>query len=327
MLLLFLGVGAVGGFAQEESITTTSYKFLDVPPSPQSLANGGIILTYIDANPLLAFDNPALFGQETAGQLGLSYFNYMRGINALNAIYGSAIGDRGTWAVGVRALKYDEMQGYDTQGLATNKFTAMDAALEGLFSYDLTDNLRGGLALKAVYGVIEKYSAFALVSDAGLSYYDGKSGTSIGLTLTNVGGTLKSYGEQRSLPPWDIRVGYSQALSHAPFRVHVTLYGLSPYHIRTMGKGETSLKKVMRHFSLGAEFTPNEQFWVGVGYSPNTALSLSKQGARSLSGFSCGVGFNTDYLRLALSAAVYHPQVLGLMFSVSTNFGNDRFIF
>lgn len=312
---------------QKDAPDTHSYKFLDIPSSPYSLATGGLSLTYIDANPASSFDNPALFGQETAGQIYLSYFNYMRGIHAMNAIYGAGVGERGTWATGIRATHYGQMAGYDPNNVSTGTFSAMDAALQGLFSYDLTDKIRGGLALKMIYGHIESYNAWAIATDAGISYYDGAAGTSIGLALTNIGGTLKSFGSRRTLPPWDIRIGYSQALSHAPFRLHFVLHGLSPHHLRHIGMGQKTLNRIISHFTLGAEFTPNEQFWVGIGYNPNAAFTLPSSGSKSFSGLSLGVGFNHDHFRLALATAVYHPQVLGFMFSISTNLGSDRYIF
>ena len=341
--LLCLMIGTGGGielYAQQEGSNlsaasmpdgyepnTFAYRFLDLPSTPQSLAMGGMLLTFVEDNPGLAFDNPALYGQESAGQLYLSYFNYMRGVNNMNALYGSGVGDRGTWGVGVRSMLYGTMQGADAQGLKTAPFSALDLSVQGLFSYDLTPQLRGGLALKAIYGHVERYNAFALVADAGLSYFSEPAGASFALALTNAGGTIKGYGTQRSLPAWDIRLGYSQTFRHAPFRIHFTAYGLSPDNLRSMGKGEKWGRRLLRHLAFGAEYRPMESFWVGLGFNPSVAFDLSAQGARSLNGLSAGVGFKHQYFSIALAAAMYTPQAAGVMFSISTNFGNDRYSF
>lgn len=304
-----------------------TFGFLLQPPSAQSLAMGGKVISYIDANPGLALDNPALYGHEVAGRLYLSYFNYLRGSHSANVLYGLPLGERGAWAVSLRSTYYGKMPGYDVNGKATAPFQAMEMALSGLYSYDLTDKLRGGLALKMLYGQIERYSAYALVADAGLSYYRYDWGTAIGVTISNVGGMLKSYGYSRRMPQWDIRLGLSQQLARAPIRFHLTLHGLTPYNIQSWGSGHKTWVRVASHLAGGVEFIPSEQFWVGIGYNTKQAVDLSDRGAKSLSGLSAGVGFNQKHYRLALGATYYHPQMLGLMFSISTSFGNDKYVY
>lgn len=324
LLLLLFGLLPYTTVQGQEAHT---FGFLLQPPSAQSLAMGGKVISYIDANPGLALDNPALYGHEVAGRMFLSYFNYMRGTHSANALYGLPVGKRGAWAIALRSTYYGKMQGYDTQGVATAPFQAMEMALSGLYSYDLTDRLRGGLALKMLYGQIERYSAFALVADAGLSYYRSDWGTSLGMTISNVGGMLKSYGLSRRMPQWDIRLGMSQRLAHAPIRFHLTLHGLTPYNIQTWGAGRSTGVRIASHFAGGVEYVPSEQFWVGIGYNAKQAVDLSERGAKSLSGLSAGVGFNQRHYRLALGATYYNPQMLGLMFSFSTTFGNDKYVY
>lgn len=304
-----------------------SFGFLEQPATAQSLSMGGKIISYVDANPGLALENPALYGHEVAGRLYLSYFNYMRDTHTADALYGLPVGERGAWHVGLRSAYYGKMDGRDVSGRQTAPFHAMEMALQGGYSYDLTDKLRGGLALKMLYGQIEQYNAFAIVADAGLSYYSGASGTSVGVTINNIGGTIKSYGYSRRIPAWDIRVGLSQRMSHAPFRFHLTLYGLTPYNIQTWGSGRPTWQRVASHIAGGVEFVSSESFWVGIGYNPKQAIELSNRGGRGLGGLSIGLGFNQKHYRLALGAAYYHPQMLGLMFSFSTTFGNDRYIY
>lgn len=318
-LLASLSVGAQN--------TSHSYAFLDLPATPQSQAVGGLLLTYVGENPGLAFDNPALYGQESAARAYLSYMHYMQGIHVANALYGSGIGERATWAVGLRTMHYGEMKGYDAEGRPTQSFSAMDGALEALFSYDLTDKLRGGIALKAIYGQLERYSSLALASDVGLTYYNGELGTSWGISLSNIGSSIKSYGEPRETPPWDIRLGYSQKLNHAPFRVHTVLYGLTPSYLRNVGVGESVPRKIARHLSLGLEFIPSEKFWFAVGYNPMRGLDMTNRGGKSINGLSLGIGFQQKHYQIALSTALYHPQTMGFMLSVSTDFGHSDYRF
>ncbi len=304
-----------------------SFEFLNLPTTPQTVANGGISLTFITGNAGNSFDNPALFGEETAGNLFLSYMNYLSGANAFNSLYGRPINDRACWAVGIRGINYGKLQGYTKDNIPTHTFSATNIALEALFSYDLTNKLRGGIALKTLYGNIEKYNSFALAVDLGLSYYNGEKGLSLGAAITNAGVMLKGFQDKKFNPIWDIRFGYSQRFLHAPFRIHTSIYGLNPIYFQNQRNDQKTIHKILRHISMGVEYLFQESFWLGIGYNPRIAQDLKLKNGNLLSGLSIGTGFNHKYFTVALSASSYHPSNLSLMLSISTNFGNDQFIF
>lgn len=308
--------------AQEQP--KSSFRFLNTPSTAQTVAIGGLSITYVDANPGLAFDNPALYGEETAGQLFLSYQHLQTQINAAHALYGLSVGDRGAWAVGLKAINYGRMAGYDAFNQATHSFSATDMALVGLFSYDLTTRLRGGITLKMLYSNIESYHALGVAVDAGLSYYNGESGTAVGLNISNAGTTIKGYDSHRALTPWDVRLGLSQALSYLPLRFHLVAYGLNPEAIRyaAADKRLKTTQKILRHFNFGLEYRLNDRFWLAAGINPRVAQDLAIQGGNFLSGLSLGGGFSTNSFRIALAATRYHPSQLSFMLSFSTNFGN-----
>lgn len=321
-LLFFLPL-----YAMQAQKAEHSFEFLNIPATPYTIANGGLSLTYVAGNSGLAFDNPSLFGEETSGLLFLSYLNYMSGVHSVNTLYGRPINDRGSWAVGMRAMHYGKMEAYDKNNIAMGSFTATDAALQGLFSYDLSSKLRGGLALKLIYSNIESYNAFAVAVDAGISYYDGEKGLSFGAALTNAGVTLKGFHDKKTAPAWDLRLGYSQSLSHAPFRFHITAYGLNPKIIQSRVEETKLLQKAFRHITLGVEYFMDERFWLGMGYNPRLAQDLKHLNGNFFSGLSFGGGFNHDYFRIGAALTRYHPSSLSFMISFSTNFGNDEFIF
>lgn len=328
-LLLLLTALIPPRIAAQES-SSYGYPFLNLPATAQTLATGGLSLTYIDGsgNPGMAFDNPALFGEETAGRLFTSYFYYMQGMHAANALYGLPINERGAWAVGIRALNYGKIEGYDVYNRPTQNFSATDIALQGLFSYELTNRLRGALALKLIYSNIERYNAVAMAVDAGVSYYNGETGTSLGAAITNAGVTLKAFDANKPLTAWDLRLGYSQAFMHAPFRIHITAYGLNPIVLREpAGTQRRTIARVLRHFTFGAEYVLGRSFWIGVGYNPRKAQDLALTGGNLFSGLSAGLGFNQPHFRVAIAAARYHPAAMSFMVTFTTTFGDDRYIF
>ncbi len=306
----------------------TAYPFLNLPSTAHTVAVGGLSISYVDDNAGVAFDNPALYGEESAGRLFLSYMYYMMGAHSANALYGLPINDRGSWAIGLRALQYGKMEGYDINNQATGSFSATDIALSGLFSYELTNRLRGALALKFIYSNIERYNALALAVDAGLSYYNEDKGLSVGASLSNAGATLLSYDKQKPLTAWDLRVGYSQAFMHAPVRLHFTAYGLNPLTIRDVAtEKRKTLEKVLRHFTIGAEYFTGKNFWLAMGYNPRLAQDLQVTGGSLFWGLSVGAGFSSNHFRIGIAAARYHPSTLSLMVTFCTTFGNDRYIF
>jgi len=292
------------------------------------MAIGGLAITYVDGMDGQAFDNPALYGEEAAGRLFLSYLNYMSGAHGANAMYGLPVGERGAWAVGVRALNYGKLTSYDKNNIQGSTFSATDVALQGVFSYELTDKLRGGVALKMLYGNIERYNSFGVAVDAGVSYYDGENGLSLGAAITNAGATIKGYSDRKTPPAWDLRLGFSQRFLHAPFRIHATAYGLNPVILRSsLSTSQKFMSRFVRHFTLGAEYLMGDMLWIGLGYNPRVAQDLKVQNGNFLSGFSLGVGFNHRAFRLGIAASRYHPSSLSLMVTFCTNFGSDQYVF
>lgn len=324
-LFLLFFVGIIPSWTQSKA---TAYPFLNLPATAHTMAIGGNSLTYVDDNPGVAFDNPALFGEESAGRLFLSYFHYMKGNHSVNALYGLPIQDRASWAIGLRALNYGKLEGFDQNNHATGSFSATDVALEGLFNYELTNHLRGALALKFIYSNIERYNALALAVDAGLSYYNGDKGISLGATLSNAGLTLLSYDQSKPLTAWDFRVGYSQTFQHAPITLHFTAYGLNPLFLRESKTiKRRTIERILRHFTFGAEWRPYSTFWLAMGYNPRLAQDLHTRGASYASGLSLGTGYAMRHIAFSVALALYHPSSVGFMFTISTTFGQEKYIY
>lgn len=324
--MILVLVGNVGLLVAQNRVL--SYAFLNLPATAHTVATGGISLTFIEDNPGVAFDNPALFGEESAGRLFLSYMYHMSGTHSANVLYGLPLNERGSWAVGIRALNYGVMEGYNVNNQYIGKFSATDVAIEGLFSYELTQYLRGALALKFIYSNIERYNALALAVDAGISYYNGDNGVSLGAAITNAGLTLLAYDRAKPLTAWDLRIGYSQDFSHAPIRLHFTAYGLNPMAVRDITTvRRRTIDQILRHLTVGLECRPVEGLWLAVGYNPRLAQDLRITGGNFASGLSLGAGFSAKHFYVSLAVARYHPSALSVMATFATTFGNDRYIF
>ncbi len=317
ILLLTIAFLPLQVLAQQEKQV---FHFLGMPSSAQALAAGGKSITIVDDEPGLAFENPALLGDESGGRLFLSYMNYMGGVNLGNVCYASELNERAMWGIGARYLSYGSMMGYNEQGQATSDFSANDIALQGFFSYALSDYFRGGVSLKGLYSGIERYSSWGLGVDVGISYYNDDKGYSAAAVFKNVGAQLNGFNDEREPLAWDFQLGFSRSFIHAPFRLHLIVHNLNPAIFRAkpiqqLSKGQ----KLLRHFIVGLEFTPSENLWISLGYNPQMAQAMELAGGNKWGGFTAGAGVGIKSFRIGVAAARYHPAGLSFMMNVSTS--------
>ena len=123
----------------------SSYDFLNIPISSHANALGGNNISIIEEDVSMATQNPALLGQEMDMQLNLNYMRYVAGINIAGATFSKATGERGAWGVGIQYFGYGEMKQTENNGVIIGTFSPKDIILNGMFSYDINDRLRGGI--------------------------------------------------------------------------------------------------------------------------------------------------------------------------------------
>ena len=272
----------------------TGYTFLRYPSSARANAMGGNTMSLVERDPSLIFHNPALLGAEMDQMVNLNYLNYISDINVGSALFTKAYKEKGAWGVGASFFSQGKIRGMSEEGLPTGDFTAKDISVNGFFSYDLSERWRGGASLKFLYSGIGDYTSIGMVVDAGLSYYDSEKGFSFGFAFKNIGAQLKAYEDERQKMPWDIQLGITKQMAHAPIRLSLTA------------------------LVIGVDYIPSDNFWLGIGYNPKTALDMKLQGGNALAGFSGGAGVRIKMFDVGVSVAKYHPSALSMMLSIST---------
>lgn len=307
-----------------------AYSFLLLPASTRAGALGGHTVSLVETDPSLAFHNPALLGGEMDNMVSLTYMNYISDVNVGSALYTKAFKDKGAWGVGASFLSYGKIEGYSEQNEYLGDVSAKDIDVQGFFSYDLSEKWRGGLSLKFLYSSMADYSSFGLGVDAGLSYYDSDKQFSFGFALKNVGAQLKAYNEDRQKMPWDIQLGISKQMAHAPIRLSLTAMYLNRWKFDpiddtdTESDGDSFGKALLKHFVIGVDWLPSENFWVGVGFNPKRSMDMKASGGSALSGFSAGAGLHIKMFDVGVSVAKYHPSAMSLMVNVSTRFSDFK---
>lgn len=316
LVFIFLFVCVSRSYSQEKNPT---FKFLSLPSNSLSMSVGGFSASVVANDPLLAMDNPSLFGKEHNKQLSLTGMYYLGGSLSGSVFYAQQWGERRTWGIGAKFINYGKLQRSDAFGTDMGAYYPSDILLQGSFSYDLSDYIRGGATIKGIYSSIDNYKAFGLGVDVGLNYYSESRDTSVGICLVNVGALLKPYNSSREYLPWDVRIGISQKLSHAPFSLNMTLYDLHRERDPYREKGSL-LMESLRHCIVGVQFIPNRQFYLSLGYNPKIAQDMKNISGSSLGGITAGVGFQSQRYRVSVSAMSFDKSRYSIMTSFSWDF-------
>ncbi len=305
----------------------TSFDVLNLPVSSHINALGGNNISLVEEDITVMYHNPALMGQEMDKQIAANYMRYVAGINLGGFSYAQAVRQHGTWAVGLQYAGYGSMPLADETGVITGSFNAKDILATGLYAHDITSSLRGGISAKLLYSSYESYSALALFFDLGLNYYWEEKDFSLSLTLKNLGGQLKKYESQRISMPWDLQVGFSKTLRHAPFRISVTAQHLNKGHLPfekvdddgTLKKVDKFVPNFFRHLVFGVDYIPNRNFYLAVGYDCKRKGDMATAGRRIWSGFTAGTGFRVKMFGIGVSLAQHHANGFTFMTNLTAD--------
>ena len=298
-----------------------AYTFLRFPASSRVSALGGHSVSLVESEPSLVFHNPALLGGEMNNMANLNFINYVSDMKVGSAVFTKAFRERSSWGAGATYINYGSMKETTVNDELLGTFSVQDVGLHAFYAYDLSERWRGGLSMKGLYSTIADYSSFGLAFDAGLSYFDSENEFSFGVALKNVGAQLKSYYDERQNIPWDLQMGLTKRMAHAPIRVSVTAMYLNKWKFDYVENTEIKtddsfFKTAFKHLVFGVEFVPTENFWLGVGLNPKTKMDMELSSGNKLGGFSVGGGVKVSRFNVSASVAQYHPSATSLMFSV-----------
>ncbi len=215
-------------------------------------------------------------------------------------------------------------------GSIVGSFSPKDVAFGGTYSHDITDRLRGGIGLKLLYSAYADYSAFAVATDLGINYYDPERDMSLSLVVANLGGQVKRFNDRYDRLPFDVRLGWSQALGSLPLRLSVTAWNLTKWHLPYVDAGDGSdssqwetkdkfMSNLFRHIVFGLDLISSPNYYISLGYNYKTRTDMSTYTRSFISGFSLGAGLNVSDFGLGLAFAQPHTGATTLMFNISYN--------
>lgn len=323
------------------------YSFLDLPVSSRLAALGGSNVSLRDNDLNFAFRNPAMLTDETHNTLGLNMANYLSDIQFGSVMYGHNFGKNNYFAIGMQYVDYGSFDGRDELNEYTGLFTAKDMALNIIYARPLTDKVTVGATLKPVYSVYEAYSSFGLAMDAGINFNDSSSLFSAGLVFRNMGTQFNGYysnedGQHFEPLPFDIELGVTKKLTHAPFRFSLTLHNLQQWNLDylslnqasstlpTTSDTDTDNEKIgftdmaFRHSIIGVEFVPGKNFYLAASYNHRRHQELKMPGFKSTTGFSFGGGIKLYKFQVGFGMSQFQVGNYSYQFSITTSLNEFR---
>ena len=303
----------------------STFDFLQLPTSVRAAALGGTNVSVVENDLSLIYQNPAFLGQEMDLSLAAGFLSYIADISMGNVVFAKALGEKSAWGAGVIYTNYGKMYETTEENIVLGDLSASDICGNIFFSRDLSDKIRGGVTAKFIYSNYAYNTAIGLGVDLGLSYYNKEKNLSIGLTGKNLGRQIKAYETELANLPWEIQLGISQKLAHAPIRYSITGVHLNEWQFYNLqGDKDAFSTTLLKHFVFGVEFLLSDNFWFGLGYNTKHAADLHLTQGNMFSGFSIGAGLKVKAFAFGCSLGQYHPSATSFMFNISTSLADMK---
>lgn len=314
-----------------------TYEFLNLPVSARAAALGGNLLSVRDNDINLALLNPSLLNKTMDNHLALSYLNYFSDINLGYAGYSKTFDKYGSFNAGIQYINYGEFIRTEDNGDITGQFYAGEYALNLGWGRQLDSSFSIGSNFKTIYSTLEHYQSLGVAIDLAGTYFNERLKLGTALLVKNIGTQIIAYRKGNKEPlPFEIQLGLSKQLSHAPFRFSMVLENIERFDLTyrdTVSEGgninpitgeEIKEKngffdKTLRHVVIGAEFLPSKNFNIRLGYNYQRRQELKLTTRAGITGFSWGFGFRISKFHISYSRATYHLAGASNHFTISTN--------
>lgn len=314
---------------------SSAYNWLNITSSSKIYGLGGINISLVDDELQSSDQNPALLGPEMSGQIAVNYMRYLGGSNLAGIRYAHSAGERAAWSASLQYFGYGSITETLPDGSTVGSFSPKDIAFGGSYSHDITDRLRGGIAMKFLYSSYADFSAFAIATDLGINYFDPERDMSLSLVIANLGGQVKRFSESYDRLPFDIRLGWSKVFGSFPVRFSVTAWNLTKWKLPYMDLGdgtagsEPQIKdsfssNLFRHLVFGADLISSKNFYLGLGYNYKTRTDMSTYHRSFISGFSLAAGIRGRAYGVGIAFA--QPHTGATTFMVNLNLSLNELI-
>ena len=314
-----------------------TYEFLNLPISARAAALGGNVLSIRDNDINLALLNPSLLNKTMDNHLALSYINYFSDINLGYAGYSKTFDKLGSFNAGMQYVNYGKFTRAEDNGEITGEFSAGEYALNLGWGRQLDSSFSIGSNFKTIYSTLEQYRSLGIAVDLAGTYFNERLKFGTTLLVKNIGTQVIAYRKGNKEPlPFEIQLGLSKQLEHAPFRFSMVLENLEKFDLTYSDTTKAGVNinpitgeeiqekigffgKTLRHVVIGGEFLPSKNFNIRIGYNYQRRQELKLTTRGGISGFSWGFGFRISKFHISYSRATYHLAGASNHFTISTS--------
>jgi len=346
-------------FSQEGGNNT--YEALNLVTSARVAALSGNAISIKDNDIDLAWDNPSILNESMENHLVLNYVDYLADINYTSFIYSKSFSNLGSFSAGMKYLHYGTFKEADHTGEIIREFNAQDVVFNLGWGKGVSPILNLGKSnekkldsiffvggnLKLIYSNYHfDYSSFGIAIDLAGTYHNHKRNTTVAAIIKNAGIQIKPYTSKNREPlPFEIQLGISQKLKHAPFRLMLNAQHLERWDLTYTDPIETQSPlipveedtlmfqkigakvsdfgdKLLRHTSFGTEIILSKNFHIRVGYNYQRQKELKISTKRGMSGFSFGLGFKVSKFHFSYGRTAFHLAGGTNHFSIRTSLDN-----
>ena len=320
------------------------YQFLNLPVSSRLAAMGGTNVSLRDNDLNFAFQNPSLLTSEMHNVVGLNMANYLADIQFGSAVYSRTFDAKNYLAIGIQYVDYGLFKETTELNEIIGEFSAKDYALSLIYARPITNKITVGATLKPVYSVYERYTSFGVAMDVGANYKSTSDLFSVGLVLRNFGTQFKGYysdenGQHYEPLPFDIQLGLSKKLAHAPLRLSLALHNLQKWDLSYQSTNQPTemsdidppasneigfIDMAFRHSIIAVEFVPTKSFYVTAAYNHRRHAEMLMAGFKSMAGFSFGGGIKLYKFHVGFGMTQFQVGNYSYQFSISTSLNEFR---
>jgi hypothetical protein len=333
--LLILSFGK--SFSQVGGVASYSYLNLPIPARTAALGGSSIALKDDDIN--TAAQNPASLSEKTSNALSGSYINFLGSINYGYLTYGRSFKNVGHFAVGIQDIGYGSISERDEYGNQISTFKANDYNFNLTYTYDKDSLLSYGVTLKTLYSKYAQYTSIGNALDFGITYNKPSKLFTLSAVIQNVGREWKTYtGSPHEKLPFNILIGTSRKIKHAPFRFIFTFDYLNRWNLTYTDPNNPPptvdpftkapikqhpflkfLDKLDRHIILATEMSLTKNFFIRIGFNYKMRQELALTGKQGIAGFSGGLGFKVSKFNFSYSYMQVSPVYAMNSLTLSTN--------
>lgn len=309
-----------------------AYPFLNLPISARQAALGGDAVSVRDHDVNFIGVNPSLNHLDLDDRLSINFANYLGDSKFGTMHYAKDLGYGHLISGYAKYMDYGTMPRTDEFAVTSGNFSAIDATIGAGYAYQFEEDWTIGANLGFVSSKIDHYTSMAINGSAAVTYHLEKQKQTISLVARNFGYQFKTYNGVRERLPFRVDLGYTKILEEVPVALTITANNLQRFDISSEynnnGQPVKFSRKLLDHFSFGAELFPEASFNIRLGYNIKRGNELAVLDQRSFAGLSAGFGIKISSFKFDYTHARYHNasnlNIIGLSIDLTEISGNRR---